>query len=92
MEMQPIYTDTYFKTTSPKNDRGLKSESRLGEHAARVGGIIVYITKNSVAEEHGSGRSRESRRGSPRRRGTGPCTHRAKTKDPPPLIMGKGGC
>ena len=26
MEMSPIYTDIHFKTTPPRNDRGLRSE------------------------------------------------------------------
>ena len=32
--MEPIYTDTHFKTTSPKNDRGLRSQNRMRKHAA----------------------------------------------------------
>ena len=34
MEMAPIYTDTHFKTTSPKCNRGSKSENRLREDAS----------------------------------------------------------
>ena len=26
MEMSPIYTDIHFKTTPPRNDRGVRSE------------------------------------------------------------------
>ena len=27
MKMSPIYTDIHFKTTLPKNDRGVRSEN-----------------------------------------------------------------
>ena len=53
--------------------------------------IFIYITQTSSAEAYVGPRHRESRGGSPRRRGTGPRTHRATTKDPPPMIMGGGG-
>ena len=34
MEIETVYTDTYLKTTSPKNDRGSRSENSLRGQAA----------------------------------------------------------
>ena len=65
MEMEAIYTDTHFKTTSPKNERGLRSENRLRGHAAGGRYMIAYIVQESVAETDVGRRHRGSRRGWP---------------------------
>ena len=46
IEMETVYTDTHLKTTSPKNDRGLRSENRLREHAAGGRYIFVYMIRH----------------------------------------------
>ena len=65
IEIEAIYTDTHFKTTSPKNERGLRSENRLRGHAAGGRYMIVYIVQESAAETDVGRRHRESRRGWP---------------------------
>jgi len=85
MEIETVYTDTYLKTTSPKNDRGLRSENRLREHAAGGRYIFVYMIRHPhprhlLAEctENRGGMAAASR------------MHRATAKDLPSLIMGGG--
>ena len=85
MEIETVYTDTYLKTTSPKNDRGLRSENRLREHAAGGRYIFVYMIRHPhprhlLAEgtENRGGMAAASR------------MHGATTKDLASLIMGVG--
>ena len=52
--------------------------------------IIIYTIQTSPADARVGRRHRESSRGSPERRGTGPRTHRATTKHPPTLVWGEG--
>ena len=85
MEIKTVYTDTYLKTTSPKNDRGLRSENRLREHAAGGRYIFVYMIRHPhprhlLAEgtENRGGMAAASR------------MDRATAKDLPSLIMGGG--
>ena len=57
-----IYTDMHIKTTSPKNDRGLRAENRLREHAAG-GRYILYTLYRHPQQRHPLAEGTENRGG-----------------------------
>ena len=74
------YTPIRISRRNPRKTTGGRRPRTGCENTQRGGRkLIVYIIQTSAAEAYVSRRHRESRRGSPERRGTGPRMHRALT-------------